>query len=183
MVRVPADNYQAVGSRIRFEALFRDHAAAVRAYAARRSSVADADDVVAEVFLIAWRRLDELSDDPLPWLLGVARRIMANRRRADMRRAAMHDRLMTGAAGAVPTSVPEVGDGAVSAALGLLDDPDREVLLLTAWDGLSHADAARVLGIRAGTFAVRLHRARRRFARRLAEVERAPATTARMEMP
>jgi RNA polymerase sigma-70 factor, ECF subfamily len=81
MVWVSVDTSWVVGSRIRFEALFRDHAGAVRVYAARRAGLGDADDVVAEVFVIAWRRIDDLPEDPLPWLLGVARRVLANRRR------------------------------------------------------------------------------------------------------
>jgi hypothetical protein len=96
MVCGSADIVWTVRSRIRFELLFRDHAGAVRAYAARRSSLDDADDVVAEVFLIAWRRIDDLPDDPLPWLLGVARRVLANRRRGEVRRAAVKANL-TGA--------------------------------------------------------------------------------------
>jgi RNA polymerase sigma-70 factor, ECF subfamily len=77
--------------------------------------------------------------------------------------------------------IPEVSDGAVAAALGRLDERDGEVLLLTAWEGLGHADAARVLGIRTGTLTVRLHRARRRFARLMAEAERPAFIQAQME--
>lgn len=78
---------------------------------------------------------------------------------------------MADAAEVAESPVPLVTDGVVAAALGRLDERDREVLLLTAWEGLGHADAARVLGIRTGTVTVRLHRARRRFARLLAEAE------------
>jgi RNA polymerase sigma-70 factor, ECF subfamily len=143
----------------------------VRSYAARRAGLDAADDVVAEVFLTAWRRIDDLPDDPLPWLLGVTRRVLANRWRGERRRVAMQDRLMADAAEVAESPVPLVTDGVVAAALGRLDERDREVLLLTAWEGLGHADAARVLGIRTGTVTVRLHRARRRFARLLAEAE------------
>ena len=182
IVWVSVDIYRAVGSRIRFEALFRDHAAAVRVYAARRAGLDDADDVVAEVFLIAWRRIDDLPEDPRSWLLGVARRVLANRRRGEARRAAMHDRLVGGVPGAVGGRVAQVSDGVVAAALARLGERDREVLLLTAWEGLGHADAARVLGIRTGTLTVRLHRARRRFARILADAERVPSTQAEVEV-
>jgi len=159
----------------------------VRSYAARRVGLDAADDVVAEVFLIAWRRIDDLPDDPLPWLLGVTRRVLANRRRGERRRAAMQDRLTADATGAAEDRMPLMTDGVVAAALEQLDDRDREVLLLTAWEDLSHADAARVLGIRTGTLTVRLHRARRRFARLLAEGEvlrednGEPATPAQVE--
>ncbi len=154
----------------------------MRVYAARRAGLDDADDVVAEVFLIAWRRIDDLPEDPRPWLLGVARRVLANRRRGEARRAAMHDRLVAGAPGAVGGRVAQVSDGVVAAALARLGERDREVLLLTAWEGLGHADAARVLGIRTGTLTVRLHRARRRFERILADAERVPSTQAEVEV-
>ena len=114
--------------------------------------------------------------------VGVARRVLANRRRGEMRRAAAHDRLVADSGPAVRGDVPEMSDGIVAAALGRLDERDREVLLLTAWEGLGHADAARVLGIRTGTLTVRLHRARRRFARLLAEAEQVPSIQARMEV-
>lgn len=160
-----------MGSRVQFEELFRLYAGAVRTYAARRGCVDDAEDVVAEVFVVAWRKLDKLPEDPLPWLLAVARRVLANRRRGDARRVALQDRL----SGELSTSQGTEGlpavDGAVALALAALDERDRELLLLVAWDGLRHADAARVLGLRTGTLTVRLHRARRRFARTLAEVD------------
>lgn len=154
----------------------------MRAYAARRASLDDADDVLAEVFLIAWRRLDDLPEDPLPWLLGIARRVLANRRRGAVRRSAMHDRLIADAARTPQARALEATDGAVAAVLAKLGERDREVLLLTAWEGLGHADAARVLGIRTGTLTVRLHRARRRFAGLLAQAESVPPTPTQMEV-
>lgn len=181
MFGAAADTYRVMGSRIRFEALFREHAGAVRAYAARRAAPHDADDVVAEVFLIAWRRLEDLPEHPLPWLLGTARRVLANKRRGDLRRTAMHDRLVADASRADTGSLA-ARDGAVAAALAGLDESDREILLLTAWEGLAHADVAQVLDIRPGTVAVRLHRARRRFARLLAQAETLPCTRASMEV-
>jgi RNA polymerase sigma-70 factor (ECF subfamily) len=158
-----------VDSRSRFEALYREHAGAVRTYVRRRSAVEGADDVVAEVFLVAWRRLGDVPEDPLPWLLGVARRILANRRRAASRHAALLDRIKF-----EPASAASVESGrlesasAIVRALGALREPDREALLLVAWEGLSPRQAARVLGVRPNTFAARLSRARRRFARALA---------------
>lgn len=63
-----------LGQRRRVEALFSEHSAAVRAYARRRVPSAVADDVVSDVFLVAWRRLDDVPDDGLPWLLACAAR-------------------------------------------------------------------------------------------------------------
>lgn len=156
-----------VGARERFEALYTAHAGAVLAYARRRTDASSADDVVADVFLVAWRRLDEVPAEALPWLLGIARRVLANRRRGEGRRAALRGRLEgEGLVGVQPG--PELPDSEVLRALRALGARDQEVLLLVAWDGLDRRRAAAALGIGAGAFAVRLHRARRRFERALA---------------
>src|ERR1700733_1908946 len=91
--------------RLRLEALFIAHADDVLAYAQRRSDAETADDVLSEVFVVAWRRLEEVPADPLPWLLACARRVLANQRRAERRRAAFVDRLSADRlpAGAVST--------------------------------------------------------------------------------
>ena len=82
-----------VDRRGAFEQLFNAHYWAVRGYVLRRSPSGAAEDVVAETFLVAWRRLDDIGEDPLPWLLGVARRVMANQHRAERRRGALATRL------------------------------------------------------------------------------------------
>ncbi len=128
-----------------------------------------ADDVVADVFVIAWRRLEEVPEDPLPWLLGVARRVLGNRRRGERRMAALLDRLTSEQlAGRGDELVSADHGSAVLRALHSLTDRDQEVLLLVAWDGLDRQQAAAVLGVSTGAFAVRLHRARRRLVRALA---------------
>jgi DNA-directed RNA polymerase specialized sigma24 family protein len=163
------DTYGEMDRRERFEALYRAYAGAVRGYALRRTAPGAADDVVAEVFLAAWRRLDELPADPLPWLLGAGRRVLANRRRGEDRQAALRERLIaervTGPGFDGPCADP---DDTVLRAVGALSADDREALLLVAWEGLTPARAARALDVRPGTFAMRLHRARRRLARALA---------------
>lgn len=150
----------------RFEQLYRMYGDRVHAYALRRSNWALADDVTAEVFLIAWRRFDDVPDEPFPWLLGVARRVLANRRRAEGRAAALNERL----AGSYRPPEPAVSelDERIFRALSTLGDRDRELLLLTAWEGLSQAEVAEAMALRRGTVAVRLHRARQRFAEALA---------------
>jgi RNA polymerase sigma-70 factor (ECF subfamily) len=150
----------------RFEELYRAHAGNVLAYALRRTTAAAADDVVAEVFLVAWRRLDDVPDDRLPWLLGVARRVLANRRRGEGRTAALRERIAFDLR-ASDDPRAEV-DGRVIQALARLRERDRELLMLIAWDGLTNAEAAQILGVRKGTVAVRLHRARQQFAEALA---------------
>jgi RNA polymerase sigma-70 factor, ECF subfamily len=152
----------------RFEALYREHAGAVRRYVRRRWDAASTDDVVADVFVVAWRRLGDVPDDPLPWLLGVARRVLANRYRGGARESALAQRMRCEQLRTRPSAeVDQPESGVVWRALSELSDRDREVLLLVAWEGLSSARAARVVGVSANTFAVRLYRARRRFARAL----------------
>jgi RNA polymerase sigma-70 factor, ECF subfamily len=160
------DSYLVVSSQARFERLYRVHAPRVQAYVVRRVGAEAADDVVADVFVVAWRRLDNVPEEPLPWLLGVARRVLANRRRGESRASALIDRL------ALEPHESDVGavaiDERVIRALGRLRERDRELLMLIAWEGFTHAEVAHVLGVRRGTVAVRLHRARQQFAEALA---------------
>ena len=160
-----------VEPQAQFEQLYRDYADRVHAYALRRTMSSAADDVVAEVFLVVWRRLHRVPDQPLPWLLGVARRVLANRRRTESRAAALHARLAedrTPSEAPAPVVNADVDDR-VQRALAGLSERDRELLLLIAWEGLRVNEAAEALGVRSGTLAVRLHRARQRLAQALAE--------------
>ncbi|HEX3975088.1 MAG TPA: RNA polymerase sigma factor [Solirubrobacteraceae bacterium] len=152
-----------------FEQLYRAHADRVHAYALRRTTPSAADDVVAEVFLVVWRRLHRVPEEPLPWLFGVARRVLANRRRTESRAAALHERLADPGYRAEPSPVSAEVDDRVQRALAGLGERDRELLLLVAWEGLRVNEAAEALGVRSGTLAVRLHRARQRLARALAD--------------
>jgi RNA polymerase sigma factor (sigma-70 family) len=160
----------------RFERVFRENYAAVRAYALRRVPADVAQDVVADTFLVAWRRMDEVPGDALPWLYGVARRVLANERRSAGRRSALQLRLATERAAAGYGDAWEgVGDAElVRAALARLSERHREALMLVAWHGLSGARAARAAGCSPATFAVRLHRARARLAAELASLEPSP---------
>jgi RNA polymerase sigma-70 factor (ECF subfamily) len=151
-----------VGAEQDFEALYARHAGAVRGYAMRRCDPETADDVVADVFLVAWRRRAELPEDPLPWLLGTARHVLANHARGQHRRVRLQDRLAAEpAAVAAPAETRE--SARLQAALSSLSESDRELLLLMAWEGLELRQAAEVLGVRPNTLAVRFHRARRRL--------------------
>jgi RNA polymerase sigma factor (sigma-70 family) len=164
--------------RARFEAMFAAHYDAVRSYVLRRQSGALVDDAVAETFLVAWRRLDEIPDRTLPWLLGVARRVLADQRRAVRRRRSLSERLNLDALAGARASDWEAPAGLtrqLASALAALTAHDREALLLIAWDGLSGADAARVAGCSAAAFGVRLHRARQRVSEQLG-IEQAGST-------
>jgi RNA polymerase sigma-70 factor (ECF subfamily) len=136
----------------------------IHAYARRRSDSDVADDVVMEVFVIACRRLDDIPADALPWLLACARRVLANQRRRTARADALVDRLMSAASG---SGLGTAEAGVLAEALATLPDRDRELLLLTAWEGLDLGEAARVLGCSRGAAGVRLHRARKRLNRAL----------------
>ncbi len=163
--------------RVQLERLFSDHAAALRAYARRRVGVEIADDVVSDVFVVAWRRSDEVPPDALPWLFGCARRIIANQRRSIRRQEALVERLRHERV--EPRGSDVVTDSVLCDALMSLSDGDREVLILVAWEGLEPARAAVVLGCSRRAFVMRLHRARRRLASALLAID--PARSDPME--
>jgi RNA polymerase sigma-70 factor, ECF subfamily len=163
-------HYVVVDRRVRFELLYASYAPAVKAYALRRADAALADDVVAEVFVVCWRRFEELPPEVLPWLLGVARRVLSTQRRGEQRRLALNKRLRTSSEMQAPPLQPPT-DGALAAALAGLSEDDRELLLLIAWDGLTPSGAAAILGIKPTTARVRLLRARRRLSEALDAAE------------
>ena len=155
--------------RARFELLFQEHYPRVLGYGLRRTSPQEAHDVAAETFLVAWRRLESIPPEPLPWLLSVARKTLANKKRSEGRRAALERRLRSepsGVPGSDPADDVAATEGLLTA-LRELSEKDRETLLLVAWDGLGPNEAATVLGCSRSTFSVRLHRARRRLMKAL----------------
>jgi RNA polymerase sigma factor (sigma-70 family) len=162
----------------RFGGLFEEHRRAVLGYALRRvADPADAADVVAETFLTAWRRLEDVprGEAERPWLLGVARRVLANQRRGARRHAGLTERLAADLATQVAALEPAAEhEHGLSAALARLPGDDRELLLLVAWEGLTPAQIAVVTGARGVTVRARLHRARRRLR---AELDGAPTAT------
>jgi RNA polymerase sigma-70 factor, ECF subfamily len=158
----------------RFEVLYREHFRRVLRYALARVGPEQAKDAVADTFVIAWRRLADVPSEPAPWLFGVTRRVIAGQLRADARRDALGTRLAvvhTGEGSARDVAVGVVEREVVLAAFARLRERDREALRLVAWDGLSSSEAAQVLAVSRPTFAVRLHRARQRFAAEIAKAE------------
>lgn len=166
-----------------FRALYEGHVGAVHGYFARRVPPADAGDLVADVFVVAWRRWAEMpaaADERRMWLFGVARRVLADCRKSARRRDRLAQRLRTArGAGAQPPLEPgrpaSDADALLAAALAQLSPADREVLALVAWDRLSHAEAASLLGCTVNAFDIRLHRARKRLASRYSALAGRPA--------
>jgi RNA polymerase sigma-70 factor, ECF subfamily len=154
----------------RFTALYAQHQGQIYAYAVTRAGRDLADEVVAETFLVAWRRFAALPPAaPLPWLLGTARNVIRSRYREEERQRAV-------AAEMRAWTAPDIADGvteraAVLVALSRLSEDDRELLTLAAWHDLAPSAAARVIGCSTATYFVRLHRARRRLTEALATTD------------
>jgi RNA polymerase sigma-70 factor (ECF subfamily) len=162
-----------------FRRLYLAHFELVHRYVAnRRRDASDVGDVVAEVFAVAWRRRDDLPGDEgrqRAWLLGVARRVLADHRRSDRRRRQLVERLEGEAEARARRRASRASDseGALAArlenALGCLSERDQELLRLLAWDELPRADVAAALGCTVNALNIRVHRALRRLARQLDE--------------
>ena len=154
-----------------FARLYDCHYRSICEYCRRRVATDVVDDAVAETFLIAWRRLDDVpsGDEALLWLYGVAHRVVAHQWRGDARRRRLQERLrlvVSNPASAMDDSVID-GDQCrlVLDAATRLGDTDAEVLRLVAWEQLSSHDVATVLAIEPNAVKQRLHRARRNLAR------------------
>lgn len=148
----------------RFERLYNAHHDRVAAYLLSRVGRDAAQDALARTFEVAWRRLDEIPEQQLPWLLGVARRMLAAQFRAAGRRGALVERLAANASHVETDHAERIAQRQlVATALAELPDQQREALLLIAWEDLTQAEAATVTGCSRVAFAVRLHRARLRL--------------------
>lgn len=167
--------------------LFRAYSPRVYAYARRHVDLSACDDVVSETFLVAWRRPDAVPDPALPWLLVVARNVIANQRRTSRRAdlvwfAAVREGWATTAPSADEALQEREG---VLRALERCTRAEREALLLTAWDGLRPSEAAAVADCSVRAFTVRLHRARSRLRAAMAQqdLETRRGTSAQLTAP
>ncbi|GAA1791081.1 RNA polymerase sigma factor [Actinomadura chokoriensis] len=150
----------------RFTAIYDACRQNVWAYAAGRAGRQVADEVVSETFAVAWRRLADVPDPALPWLLGVARNVLRDGHRARVRRESFTAELGRWAARPVGDIAEDVAERlAVLRAMAALPEQDREVLILIAWQGLTPREAAGVVRCSPAALRVRLHRARRRLLR------------------
>jgi RNA polymerase sigma-70 factor, ECF subfamily len=160
----------------RFKRLFDDAYRPLLAYALRRTeSRADAEEVVAETMLVAWRRRDQMprGEETIPWLYGVARRVLANQRRSRARRRRL-ERLLQPLTRRSTDIEERVEVDSVIAAMQRLSAADQEVLRLAAWEDLSHAEIGITLGCSENAAGLRLHRARRRLREELLKEGRFP---------
>lgn len=155
--------------RRRFERVYAEHFDAVLRYCLRRTTREDALDAAAETFTVAWRRREAVPwEAPLPWLYGVAHRVLANQWRSWFRQGRVSSRLR--AVAVSPDPGPEVQvvrpaeDERVLRALAALRPEDREVIRLAAWEDLSREEVARALGCSANAVSKRLNRALDRLA-------------------
>jgi RNA polymerase sigma-70 factor (ECF subfamily) len=156
----------------RFTAIYDTSFSKVYGYVVSRIGRQLADDVVGDTFLVAWRKLDEIPAQPLPWLLAVARNVIRERYRDEVRQAALATEMRVWAAEAGDDVADGVTERAATlAALASLREDDRELLTLLAWHGLSNRQAAQVLGCTVPTLFVRLHRARKRLQEALSAPE------------
>ena len=149
-----------------FDVLFENHYSDLYRYALRRcDNPADAQDLVAETFLVAWRRRGELpqGNEARLWLFGTCRLLRMNQRRSIRRRGRLLERLRLTVRHSSPVPDADGIGPEVRAALASLDATDREVLLLAAWEELSAPEIAVVLEISPSAARKRLERARRRF--------------------
>jgi RNA polymerase sigma-70 factor (ECF subfamily) len=160
-----------------FTTIYDAHYADIVNYGRRRSIQLDAAaELAQEVFVVAWRRRYDVPAPGLPWLYGVARRLLANQRRAVRSRPDtvpvpdlehMADRL-----GTEPDARADLAD--VRTALASLSEADQEILRLIGWEELTVSEAAQVLGCTRTAAAVRLHRARRRLVKAMAKPAAGP---------
>ncbi len=141
-------------------------------FVSRRVHPSHAEDVVADTFLVAWRRLDAIpaeTGDARAWLFGTTRKVLLNDRRGLRRREALAVRIGDAAATAVTDLEPEqLADRLdLAAAWRRLTDTEQETFALAVWDDLTGPQAASVLGISPVAYRLRLTRARRSLRRHL----------------
>ena len=157
--------------REHFERLYDSYERQVHAYCARRTLGHDAGDAASETFLVAWRRLSQVPDEPdtLPYLYGIASKVLSNQRRSEGRRARLLVKLS--GLGVTPVEDPVTVIGRndeqrrVEQAVRRLRPKDREIVMLYAWEELPRKQIAQMMGMTKGAIDQRIHRSYKRLAR------------------
>ena len=171
----------------RFVAIYESHYRDVYGYCRRRTAVDRVDDAVAEVFLVAWRRIDEVpeNDEALPWLYAVAYRVLGHQWRSASRQRRLKTKLegLGADVAAVPEEYVVLGQESsqVLAALSRLKRSDQELLRLTVWEELQHKEIALVLGVSVDAVKKRASRAVKTLAREFERVSKQRLTPAAQE--
>jgi len=156
--------------RRRFESIAEEVFEPLQRYLRRRIHPGQAEDVLSEVLMTVWRRVDDAPDGPaLPWCYGIARHTLANQRRGHRRHLRLIEKLEAEPSPREEPDPAELGpDLELSAALERLSDDDQEVLRLWAWEQLEPREIAPVLGVSVNAATLRLSRARTRLGESLA---------------
>ncbi len=159
------------GRRQRFEAVAAEVMEPVRRYLARRTDPATADDVLSEVLLVVWRRLDDVPDEVLPWTYGVARHCLANAERTERRQGRVAGKISVVDPPRETTDPSGPRDEVLHEALGTLTSADRELIALWAWEQLTPAEIATVLDVTPNAVSLRLLRAKTKLAEEIGKIE------------
>jgi RNA polymerase sigma factor (sigma-70 family) len=168
--KVAAETKDDDGDARRLTLLFHEYQARIHQFARRRVGADAAQEIVAETFLVAWRRLHDIPDPALPWLYRVASLEVANFQRRQIKslqvRRALRESLPSeGSPQQASDDDPDVSQ-VIARAFESLGAGDQEILRLATWDGLTSAEGAIVLGCSVPAYRVRLHRARSRLAKK-----------------
>lgn len=153
----------------RFRALYRRHHPAIIAYFARRIGSQDAADASDDVFAVAWRRFATVpeGDEALRWLYGAARNVLANRRRGQRRGNRLLARIgalrQLDLLGPEPQVLRNLESQHVVEVLASMRPDDQELVLLSYWEGLTHAEIGQVLGCSKSAVDARMHRVLQRM--------------------
>ena len=159
-----------------FDRIFDRFHEPIQRYCLRRLPVDEVNDAVAEVFLVAWRKISSLPDDmELPWLYGIARNVVRNANRSRRRRSNLRDLVArepsVDAPGPELQVVRKYEHHTVLQAMAMLRAEDQEILRLKTWEQLSNGAIASSLGISVGAVDMRINRARSRLADAYAKAE------------
>lgn len=156
--------------RARFEDLAGTVIEPVRRFLVRRTDPDTAEDVLADTLLVCWRRLEQVPEEPLPWVYAVARHCLANAERSARRQRRVAAKVATEDPPRQSVPGPDHDGPDLTEALAALRPDDAELLRLWAWEQLTPGEIAVVLDITSNAASIRLHRAREKLREQLRKV-------------